>query len=72
MLEPFLPMVKLFELKKFLLSIKCTSSPTDGEAGKFTVTVDALVSTNTWSLATVVYVPVVVIYPFFIRLSTTL
>lgn len=47
MLEPFLPMVKLFELKKFLLSIKCTSLPIDGEAGKFTVTVDALVSTNT-------------------------
>ena len=50
MLEPFLPMVKLLELKLPAApppSIKCTSAPTEGDAGRVTVTVDALVSTIT-------------------------
>ena len=52
-LEPFLPIVKLFEAKFEPLSMKWTSSPTDGEAGKLIVTgapiPDPEVSTKTWT-----------------------
>ena len=35
--EPFRPIVKLLELRKFPLSINVTSDPTAGDAGKVTV-----------------------------------
>ena len=37
-LEPFLPIVKLLDARLLPLSMKWTSSPTDGDAGKLIVT----------------------------------
>jgi len=38
MFEPFLEIVRLFDARKFPLSIKCTSFPIAGDAGSVIVT----------------------------------
>ena len=58
-LELFLPIVKLFDARLLPESIKCTSLPTDGDAGKLIVTGAPIplpdVSTNSAAF-TLVYV----------------
>ena len=61
-LELFLPIVKLLDAKLLPLSIKVTSFPTAGDAGRLIVIAVPIplpeVSINTWSPLTVVYVVV--------------
>ena len=58
--DPFLPTVRLLDARLFPLSIKVTSFPIAGDAGRFIVIAVPIpppdVSTNTWSPLTVVYV----------------
>ena len=58
MLDPFRPIVILFDAAKLPLSIIVTSLPTDGEAGNVTVAAVLIpvadVLTNNWSPSTAV------------------
>jgi hypothetical protein len=57
-LDPFLPTVRLLDARLLPLSIKCTSLPIAGDAGKFIVIAVPIpppeVSIKTWSPLTVV------------------